>query len=72
MEVKKMNARNDEYIVLFGNDRYHPDLHVRACRHKFDYIKDAREYAKEYENAYIFKCHYFKDSGDLAYITDCR
>lgn len=67
-----MNKNNVMYIVLFGNDRYRPDAHVAACRHKFDYIKDARSFAKQYENAYIFKCHFFKDSGDLDYIQDCR
>ena len=60
-----MNGNNIEYIVLFGNDRYNPDLHIGACRNKFDYIKEARAYANDYENAYIFKCKYDKYSGDL-------
>ena len=66
-----MNGNNNEYIVLFGNDRYAPDRHEKACRHRFDRIKDAREYAKQYGNAYIFRCHYAKDSGDLIDITAC-
>ena len=43
------------YIVLFGNDRYHADLHVKAARHKFDHLPDARKFAKKYSNAAIFK-----------------
>lgn len=34
------------YIVLFGNDRYHADLHVKAARYKFDHLPDARKFAK--------------------------
>ena len=52
-----MNKHNNEYIVLFGNDRFAPDRHHKACKHKFDYLKNARNYAKEFCNAYIFKCH---------------
>ena len=66
-----MNGNNAMYIVLFGNDRYYPDAHMNACRHKFDSIRDARNFAKQFENAYIFKCQFFKDSGDLSYITEC-
>ena len=63
-----MNKNNIEYLVMFGSDRYHPDLHARACRHRFDHIKDAREYASAYENASIYKCHYSKHSGDFMYL----
>ena len=34
------------YIVLFGNDRYHADLHVKAARYKFDHLPYARKFAK--------------------------
>lgn len=65
-----MNGRNAEYIVLFGTDRYAPDRHERACRDRFDYIEEARRYAKGYSNAGIFKCQYAKDSGDLMNIYE--
>lgn len=65
-----MNKRNEEYFVLFGNDRYRPDDHYRACRDKFDYIKEARAYAKEYDNAYIFKAKFDSHSGDMLYVTE--
>lgn len=52
-----MNGHNNEYIVLFGNERHHPECHYKACKHKFDHLKDARKYAKLFYNAYIFKCH---------------
>ncbi len=57
-----LNGNNSEYIVLFGNDRYYPDLHYRACRHRYTSIKDAREYADRFINAYIFKLHWAKGS----------
>ena len=55
-----VNGHNNEYIVLFGNDRYSPDLLCRACRHRYTSIKDAREYANRFVNAYIFKLHWAK------------
>lgn len=57
-----LNGNNNEYIVLFGNDRYSPDLHYNACKHRYTSIKDAREYASHFFNAYIFKLHWKKDS----------
>lgn len=66
-----LNGNNDEYIVLFGNDRYNPDLHYRACTHRYISIKDAREYANRFLNAYIFKCHWKKDS-DGPVITEMK
>jgi len=57
----KLNGHNNEYIVLFDGDRYHPDLHYRACKHRYDSIKGARAYANKFRNAYIFKLHYPKD-----------
>lgn len=57
-----LNGHNNEYIVLFGNARFNPDLHQRACRHRFTTIKEAREYASGFLNAYIFKLHWAKGS----------
>lgn len=65
-----MNKNHVEYIVLFGNDRNHPDDHYAACRNKFDYIADARKYAKGYSNASIFEFHFAKDSGDILYCCE--
>ena len=56
-----LNGDNNEYIVLFGNDRYRPDLHYTACKHRYTSIKDAREYADKFLNAYIFRLHWVKD-----------
>lgn len=65
-----MNKNNVEYIVLFGSDRNHPDDHYAACRNKFDYIADARKYAKGYSNASIFEVHFARDSGDILYFSE--
>lgn len=65
-----MNKNNDVYVVLFGNDRYAPDDHYAASRHKFDYLKDARAYAKQFSNASIFKFHHASDSGDVLYCEE--
>lgn len=64
-----MNKRNVMYMVLFGNERYRPDDHIRACKHTFDHLPDARKFASEYSNAYIFKCKFFADTGDLDYVS---
>lgn len=53
-----LNGHGNEYIVLFGNDRYNPASHYRACRHRFTSIKEARIYANSFLNAYIFKLHW--------------
>lgn len=66
-----MNKHNTVYFVLFGNDRYKPDLHFRACRHKFDHLPDARQYTKPLRSAYIFKA-YFPKGQDFPYITEVR
>lgn len=65
-----MNKHNNVYIVLFGNDRFAPDRHFDSCKHKFDYLKDARNYAKDYYNAYIFKCHL--NSSLLVWLQEMR
>lgn len=57
-----LNGHNNEYIVLFGNERFNPDLHFRACKHRYTSIKEAREYARSFFNAYIFKLHWAKGS----------
>lgn len=59
-----MNKHNDIYLVLFGDQIHHPDLHFRACQYKFDYLKDARAFAKNYTNSYIFKAHFPADNND--------
>lgn len=64
-----LNGNNNEYIVLFGNDRYHPDLHYRACKNRYISIKDAREYANGFLNAHIFKLHW-KNGSDCPDIQE--
>lgn len=59
-----LNGHNNEYIVLFGNDRYYPDLHYKACKHRYTSIKDAREYASCFLNAYIFKLHWTNSNDE--------
>lgn len=66
-----MNGHNNEYIVLFGRDRYAPDLHYNACRHRYDSIKEARAYAGRWDNAYIFKMHFDK-GADVPTIQEVR
>jgi hypothetical protein len=53
----------EKYFVLFGNDRYHPEDHYKACKHKFDLLKDARAYARDFYNAYVFRMY---DNGTVA------
>lgn len=63
-----LNGKNDEYIVLFGNDRFNPDLHYVTCKHRYTSIKEAREYASSFLNAYIFKLHWKKGDDTPYYI----
>lgn len=65
-----MNKKNNVYVVLFGNDRYCPEFHYRAAKHKFDYLKDARAFAAQYSNATIVKIHFAADSGDMLYCEE--
>jgi hypothetical protein len=65
-----MNKRNNIYLVLFGDERYHPDAHLNACQHRFDYLKDARAFAAECVNAAIFKAHF--NGADLEYMQEIR
>lgn len=51
-----------KYFVLFGYDRINPDTHYRACKHKFDTLKEARAYAREYTNASVFRMY---DDGSI-------
>lgn len=53
----------ERYFVIFGNDRHHAEDHYRACKHKFDYLKDARAYARDFLNAYVFRMY---DDGTVA------
>ena len=64
-----MNKHNNVYFILFGNDRYRPDAHLKSCRDHFDRLPDARRYASKFRNAYIFKAHY-SSAGDLEYIEE--
>ena len=64
-----VNGHNVMYIVLFGNERYHPDAYIRACKHKFARLPDARKCADNYSNAYVFKCKFFPDTWDLDYVS---
>ena len=66
-----LNGHNNEYIVLFGNDRYNPDLHYKACKYRYTSIKEARIYAYNFLNAYIFKLHWKNDS-DIPEIYSIR
>ena len=52
-----MNKLNIEYVVMFGRNGDYADLHYAATprTQKFDYIADARRYAKGYRYAHIFK-----------------
>lgn len=65
-----MNKKNYEYIVLFGNDKYNPDLCYRACRDRFDYLKDARAFASQFSNASVFKVQFNHDSPDPVYFVE--
>lgn len=66
-----MNGNNNIYFVLFGVDRYRPDAHFKACKRKFDHLPAAREYARQFTNAYIFKAH-FRRGADDPEITKIR
>lgn len=57
-----MYNRHYIYVVFFGD--YSPDCHFSVCQSKFYYLNYAREFAKKYSDAYIFKVH-FSDSGDI-------
>ena len=65
-----MNGNNNVYVVLFGNDRYYPEDHYAAAQYKFDHIKKAREYAKQFSNASTFKFHHAADSGDVLWCSE--
>ena len=43
------------YIVLFEPDRYSADRHARAARHRFATLREARDYADNFCNAYIYR-----------------
>lgn len=62
-----MNGHNKVYFVLFGNDRYYPDAHFRACRNKFDHLPEARKFASGYSNAAIFCAKYVCGTWDIEY-----
>lgn len=49
------NSEKIVYFVVFGDNKYSPDRCFNACEHKFNYLKDARLFAKEYSNSHVFK-----------------
>ena len=65
-----MNKKRNLYVVLFGTDRYDPEAHLRAARHTFDFLRDARKYANGYTNAGIYKFHFSADSGDVEWFQE--
>ncbi len=64
-----INGHNNEYLVMFGTDRYYPDAHRKTCKHRFSSIKDARKFAHQFTNASIYKFHY-EANGDAYYYTE--
>ena len=60
---------NREYLVVFGNNRYNVERVVKSCKHRFDTLKEARQHARQYTNAYVFKVTYGDDLAPLD-ITD--
>ena len=67
-----MNKLNIEYVVMFGHNGDCADLHYAATsrNQKFDHVADARQYAKEYKHARIFKFKFSPTSGDIEYYTE--
>lgn len=53
-----LNGNNDEYIVLFGSDRWNPESHFRTAKRRFLSLPAAREYARQFTNAAIYRLHY--------------
>lgn len=62
LDYSNVNGHNNMYIILFGNDRYSPDLHLRNVpfSRQFKRLSDARKYAAEHDDAYIFKLHIYR------------
>ena len=45
-----------KYFLVFGNEKFHPEDHYNAAI-KFDLLKDAREEARLYKNASLFRMY---------------
>ena len=45
-----------KYFLVFGDEKFHPEDHYNAAI-KFDFLKDAREAAKHYINASLFRMY---------------
>ena len=65
-----MNKHCNEYVLLFGAQRYHPDLHIMAAKYRFDFLKNARKIAAKVGGAYFFNVHYVNDFSDVMYIQE--
>ena len=59
---------NREYIVLFGDERYHPENFTKN-RKIFNWLRDARKYSSDYTNAYIFRLHR-GDDMNVTHVTE--
>jgi hypothetical protein len=44
------------YAVVFADCAAAAELKVKAARHTFRRLADARKFAKQYYNSYIFSC----------------
>ena len=53
-----------KYVVTFAHTRADSDLRVNASSHVFDTLKEARDYADEYTNAFITAV----DGDDFEYV----
>jgi hypothetical protein len=58
--MKKMK----KYIVIVGNERYRPETRVNAAK-KYDTLAEARESARRYELADIYRVDYTCNGWEL-------
>ena len=66
-----------KYVVTFAHTRADSDLHLDASRHRFDRLKDARDFADRFKNAYITAIDgdqiiYVKCRSDLRFKRACK
>lgn len=59
-----------EYRVAFGNQKFEFDYCVNNCK-KFDTLKDARAYARAFNNATLFRV-IRADGGSLAFYRELK
>lgn len=65
-----MNKHHVEYLILFEDDERHraPDyFNARRFNYGFDYLRDARSFARRYPHTYIFKFYLAPDTEDILY-----